>query len=79
MSNTTSPRSQFQGMTLAGAGPRPQDRADWRRPIRSLMLYDARFHLLGLAGAPLHVQGTLASRPISQWPEKARHTVRKAV
>lgn len=75
----TSPLAQFQGMSRAGAGPRPQDREDWRRPIRSLMLYDARYHLLGLAGAPLHVQGSLAARPITQWPEQARHTVRRAV
>lgn len=72
----TSAREQFRAMAAAGAGSRPQDREDWRRPIRSLMLFDARYALLVRAEAPIHVCGSLASRPVTSWPVQVRERVR---
>lgn len=69
---------QIEGLRNATGMANPMTRDDYRRPLRTRMLHDARLHLLILCGAPPRVRH-LALIPITRWNDAQGTDIRALI
>ncbi len=69
---------QIEGLRNATGMVNPMTRDDYRRPLRTRMLHDARLHLLTLCDAPPRVHH-LALIPITRWNDAQGTDIRALI